>query len=200
MDGHSFYFPEYHHIWCLLILCLPSQGTGLARLWRSLTTRLTTHRFLSRCFSKPHIFWEWRNWGYDVCLHLKLFADLCLIKDSKSHCVKSVGTTHKGSRLQLDKFLPEKLFGIVVQWNYWVKAVGDHAFSTLPWFSGFFPWLDPHVDHAGSTQRNLQTCGAGSVAASREMCGVCMFWCVCMRACSLLFVVSLHAWGAVQLG
>ncbi|XP_072196118.1 protein transport protein Sec31B isoform X1 [Excalfactoria chinensis] len=33
---------------------------------------------------------------------------------------------------------------------------------------GFFPWLDPHVDHAGSTQRSFQTCWGGSVAASSE--------------------------------
>ncbi|XP_068255196.1 protein transport protein Sec31B isoform X1 [Nyctibius grandis] len=43
------------------------------------------------------------------------------------------------------------------------------AASIPPPPTGFFPWLDPHMDHAGSTQRSLQTCGGGNVAASSEM-------------------------------
>lgn len=124
------------NIWCVLILCLLSQGTGLARLWRSLTTRLTIHRFLSRCFSKPHICWEWRKWGYDVCLHQKSFADLCLTKDSPW------GLHTKGFKLHLDKFFPEKLFGIVVQWNY---SLNEKLLVIMP----FPPCLDFQVSSLG---------------------------------------------------
>ncbi|XP_064370036.1 protein transport protein Sec31B isoform X4 [Dromaius novaehollandiae] len=43
------------------------------------------------------------------------------------------------------------------------------ASSIPPPPTGFFPWLDPHLDRAGSTQRSLQTCAGGNVAASSEM-------------------------------
>uniref|UniRef100_A0A8C9G4G3 SEC31 homolog B, COPII coat complex component n=1 Tax=Pavo cristatus TaxID=9049 RepID=A0A8C9G4G3_PAVCR len=69
------------------------------------------------------------------------------------------------------------------------------AASVPPPPIGFFPWLDPHVDHAGSTQRSFQTCRGGSVAASSETWGVCACL-VCVHA----HCYSLHVWGAVQPG
>lgn len=56
------------------------------------------------------------------------------------------------------------------------------------------------MDHAGSTQRSLQACGGGNVAASSEMWGVCARFtvCACVHAhCYLLlFLACLGSYAA----
>lgn len=58
------------------------------------------------------------------------------------------------------------------------------------------------MDRAGSTQRSLQTCGGGNVAASSEKWGMCARFtvCACVHAhCYLLFPCTpgeLYSWGS----